>query len=487
MHALLLILILVEAAPGASYVFPQWPSARQAMKVHHSLQREDTARYAGFHDQNEYLNSLKAVSQLPEGFMVGATRFSFRPFEVDKTLVMNLTIIKTDEPTDAFAAMFTSNTFCGGPIHVGRDRMRNSKELQAIVVNNKISNVCPGGCNDFGVGDSETICEKVSQQFGLLSKNLVIPSSTGIIGWRLPVGAISEAVPLAADKMQSLSILPAAIGITTTDRYPKVSRAAPEGRKWSIAGIAKGAGMIEPNMATMLAYFLTDLDLPRETLQRILRNAVNKSFNTITVDGDQSTSDTVLVLSSKKVPCEAGDEELFEEEFTKVCRELAEDIVRNGEGTQHVIKVEVSGAPTDLIARDVGRAVVNSNLVKCAVSGCDPNVGRLIGAVGDYLGKIDSEKAKKMTETMTLKLGGITIFENNAMLLDPQKEQILSDYMYDSMLYPNEVPEHERNYPTHFKTVDIAINFGNTWGGSSTVIGSDLTKEYVEVNADYRS
>ena len=131
--------------------------------------------------------------------------------------------------------------------------------------------------------------------------------------------------------------------------------------------------MIQPNMATMLAYFLTDLDLPRETLQRILRNAVNKSFNTITVDGDQSTSDTVLVLSSKKVPCEAGDEELFEEEFTKVCRELAEDIVRNGEGTQHVIKVEVSGAPTDLIARDVGRAVVNSNLVKCAVSGCDPN------------------------------------------------------------------------------------------------------------------
>lgn len=480
----MMLYTILFIAPSFSYIFPK---ALGRQLVQSEVMRGDTAQYAGFRDQGEYLNSLKGVSQLPEGFMVGATRFSFRPFEVEKTLEMNLTIIKCDAPTDAFAAMFTSNTFCGGPIHVGKDRLQNSKELQAIVVNNKISNVCPGGCNDFGVGDSERICDRVAQQFGLPSKDLVIPSSTGIIGWRLPVGAISEAVPLAAENMQSLSILPAAIGITTTDRYPKVSRAAPKEKKWSISGIAKGAGMIEPNMATMLAYFLTDLDLPREALQRILRNAVNKSFNTITVDGDQSTSDTVLVLSSKKVPCGPDDEALFEEEFTKVCQELAEGIVRNGEGTQHVIKVEVSGAPSDLIARDVGRAVVNSNLVKCAVSGCDPNVGRLIGAVGDYLGNIDPDQARKMTETMTLKLGGVTIFENNAMLLDPQKEQILSDYMYDSMLFPQEVPEHERNYPTHFKTVDIAINFGNVGGGSSCVIGSDLTKEYVEVNADYRS
>merc|ERR1712146_363512 len=109
--------------------------------------------------------------------------------------------------------------------------------------------------------------------------------------------------------------------------------------------------------------------------------------------------------------------------------------------------------------------------------GLDPNVGRLIGAIGDYLGKIDRFQANKMTEAMTLKLGGVTIFENNAMLLDPQKEHILSDYMYDSMLFPQELPEHQRNYPPHLKTVDIAINFGNVGLGSSCVIGSDLTKE----------
>jgi glutamate N-acetyltransferase/amino-acid N-acetyltransferase len=160
-----------------------------------------------------------------------------------------------------------------------------------------------------------------------------------------------------------------------------------------------------------------------------------------------------------------------------------------------VIKVEVTGAPTDTIARDVGRAVVNSNLVKCAVAGCDPNVGRIVGAVGSYLGKIDPAQAAQMTQSMVLKLGGVTIFEDSGMSLDPAKEQVLSDYMYASMLYAEDVPESERNYPAHYKSVEISIAFGGAgagadaaqWGGSSTVIGSDLTKEYVEVNADYRS
>ncbi len=446
-----------------------------------------SSRSESYRDQGSYLTDLAKNSKLPEGFVVGTARFGFRPFEVDKTMEMNLTLIKADEPTDAFAAMFTSNTFCGGPIYVGRDRMKNSEKLQCIAINNKISNVCPGGCNDFGVGDSETICATVASYFDLESKNVVIPSSTGIIGWKLPVEAIKEAIPIAAANLQSTSILPAAIGITTTDRYPKLACVAPEGKKWSIAGTAKGAGMIEPNMATMLAYILTDLDLPRESLQRILRTAVGKSFNTITVDGDQSTSDTILVMSSKKIPCGPGDEEAFEREFTRMCIELSEDLVRNGEGTQHVIKVAVTGAPTDTIARNIGRAVVNSNLVKCAISGCDPNVGRIVGAVGSYLGTIHTGDAAKMTETMVLKLGGVTIFENNSMLLDPQKEKVLSDYMFDSMLFPNDVPEHERNYPAHYKSVEISIGFKNVGNGASTVIGSDLTKEYVEVNADYRS
>ena len=172
--------------------------------------------------------------------MVGTARFGFRPFEVDKTMEMNLTLIKADEPTDAFAAMFTSNTFCGGPIYVGRDRMKNSEKLQCIAINNKISNVCPGGCNDFGVGDSEAICATVASYFGLESKNVVIPSSTGIIGWKLPVEAIKEAIPLAAANFQSASILPAAIGITTTDRYPKLAHVAPKGRSGQLLALQRG-------------------------------------------------------------------------------------------------------------------------------------------------------------------------------------------------------------------------------------------------------
>lgn len=276
------------------------------------------------------------------------------------------------------------------------------------MVNNKISNVCPGGLGDGGFGDSESICQSVAQILNLPYSNMVFPSSTGIIGWRLPLAAITSAIPDAVKSLQRKSILPAAKGITTTDRYPKIRSATgtvpSTGAPWSIVGIAKGAGMIEPNLATMLCYILTDLDIPRKRLQEMLSETVQESFNCISVDGDQSTSDTVLVLSSKKVPLPvtASEREDIEVAFATalrtVCVQLAEDIVRNGEGTQHVVRVNVSGAPTSLIARGVGKSIVNSNLVKCAISGCDPNVGRIVGAIGSYLG--------------TLKKGTLAIYIN---------------------------------------------------------------------------
>ena len=205
-----------------------------------------------FVNQESYLEYLSTISELPQGFSVGNSRFNFRPFEVDKTLPMNVTIIKTDKPSTSFAAMFTRNEFPGGPIIVGKERLKSSKYLQGVVVNNKISNVCPGGSPDRGAGDSDAICEAAAKILGLESKNAVLPSSTGIIGWRLPVSAITgEGIPLAAKNMQSKSILPAAIGITTTDRYPKVRSYRSKksffglmGKEWSIVATAKGAGMI---------------------------------------------------------------------------------------------------------------------------------------------------------------------------------------------------------------------------------------------------
>ena len=147
-----------------------------------------------FKSSKDYLSYLEKISELPTGFSIGTSRFSFKPFEVEKVLPMNLTIISLDKPTDTFAAMFTSNKFPGAPVIIGKNRMNSSKFLQAIVVNNKISNVCPGMVSDSGVGDSEEVCQAVSSSLGLVSKDMVFPSSTGIIGWRLPVEAIKEAV-----------------------------------------------------------------------------------------------------------------------------------------------------------------------------------------------------------------------------------------------------------------------------------------------------
>ena len=326
------------------------------------------------------------------------TRFFFQPAEVqNKVLPMNLTLIVVDEPTDSFAAAFTSNKFPGGPVLVGKKRIAESNFLQAVVINNKISNVCPGGgVSDGGFSDSQSICDSVAATLNLPSADLVFPSSTGIIGWRLPIQAMKDAMPDVARNLQRQSILPAAKGITTTDRYPKIRSASGTisgtVTKWSIVGIAKGAGMIEPNMATMLCYILTDLDIPRPRLQQLLSETVKVSFNCISVDGDQSTSDTVLLLSSRKVPSTPEAESAFAAALNSVCTQLAEDIVRNGEGTQHVVKVRVTGAPSDSVARGVGKSIVNSNLVKCAISGCDPNVGRIVGAIGSYLGTLSSGK-----------------------------------------------------------------------------------------------
>jgi glutamate N-acetyltransferase/amino-acid N-acetyltransferase len=237
MRALLFLIAAVLLLGSASGFAPtaKGSFSRNIFKMQESL---------GFNNQESYINYLKANSALPAGFLVGASRFNFKPMEVDKTLPMNLTIIMTEKPTTSFAAMFTSNEFCGGPIIVGRERMKSSKQLQAIVVNNKISNVCPGGVSDRGAGDSESICEEVAKYLKLESKNLVFPSSTGIIGWRLPVKSMLEnGVPGAVNSLQKQSILPAALGITTTDRYPKVrSYKSPKG--WSVVGTAKGAGMI---------------------------------------------------------------------------------------------------------------------------------------------------------------------------------------------------------------------------------------------------
>jgi glutamate N-acetyltransferase/amino-acid N-acetyltransferase len=244
--------------------------------------------------------------------------------------------------------------------------------------------------------------------------------------------------------------------------------------------------MIEPNLATMLVYILTDLAVPREALRAMLARAVDVSFNCISVDSDTSTSDTVVAVSSGQVAC--PDLAACEAALTTVCRDLAEDVVRNGEGVHHVMRVLVAGAPTPGLARSLGKAIVNAPLFKCAVAGNDPNVGRLIQAIGRHVGA--HEPGLDLAQ-FRARIGGIEIFAHGALQLDPAKEARLGAHLKQAELYASRPPKDgvfspPVDFPAHERCVEIEVDLG-LGGASATVLGGDLTHEYVSENADYRS
>jgi len=431
-----------------------------------------------FQSKDEHRAWVATQAVLPAGFRVGTTRFEFVPVEVSKPAAMNLTLIALDRPTPDFAAMFTRNAFPGAPVILGRKRL-DEPTVGAVVVNNKISNVCAPG----GVAAAERVCAGVAATLGITA-NQVIPSSTGVIGWQIPVEAMLGAIPAAAQKLGRDTLFDAALGIMTTDLYPKARRATLGAG--TIVGIAKGAGMIEPNMATMLVYILTDLAVPRATLRRLLPEAVGTSFNCISIDTDTSTSDSVVLLSSGRVAC--PNEDAFAEALRTVCRDLAEDVVRNGEGVRHVLRATVHSAPDVATARALGKAVVNAPLVKCAMAGNDPNVGRIIQAVGKHLG---AQSLDLDTSKLRVALGGHTIFESGCFRLDPTAEKALTAHLKEAELYASAAPvdgvfKPAIDFPPHERCVALDIDLG-AGQASATVHGADLTHEYVSENADYRS
>ncbi len=431
-----------------------------------------------FSDRNAHRAWLATQAALPAGFRVGTTRFDFTPREAPKPAKMTLTLIALDRPTPDFAALFTKNAMPGAPVLIGRQRLA-APALGAVIVNNKISNVCAPG----GVAASERICAETARLLGLEAAQ-VLPSSTGVIGWGLPVEAMSAALPAAAAALAGGSVLPAAEGIVTTDLYPKVRRATVGAG--SIVGIAKGAGMVEPNLATMLVYLLTDLAVPRAELRALLAQAVDPSFNAISVDSDTSTSDTVALISSGRVPC--PDRGAFAAALTQVCRDLAEDVVRNGEGVRHVIRVSVSGAADVTLARALGKAIVNAPLFKCAVAGNDPNVGRLVQAIGKHVG---AQAPGTDLSRLRVTMGGSEIFANGVFQLNPTKETALVAHLKGAELYASAPPKDgvfapPIDYPPHERCVEIGVDLGQG-AATATVYGGDLTHEYVSENADYRS
>lgn len=431
-----------------------------------------------FSDRTAHRAWLATHAALPAGFRVGVSAFDFVPREAPKPARMTLTLVALERPTADFALAFTRNAFPGAPIVVGRRRL-DEPALGALVINNKISNVCAPG----GVEAAERLCAETARHLGLTPAQ-VLPSSTGVIGWSLPVDAMIDALPRAVATLSADSVLPAAEGIVTTDLYPKVRCAAVGGG--TIIGIAKGAGMIEPNLATMLVYVLTDLAVPRADLRAMLPRALAGSFNAISVDSDTSTSDTIALLSSGRVPC--ADAGAFEQALHTVCLDLAEDVVRNGEGVRHVMRVAVTGAASEAFARALGKAVVNAPLFKCAVAGNDPNVGRLIQAIGKHVG---AHAPGTDLSRLRAHIGGLEIFAGGVFQLDPAKEAALAAHLRDAELYasaptPAGLFAAPIDYPPHERCVDILIDLGQGTA-AATVLGADLTHEYVSENADYRS
>ncbi len=430
---------------------------------------------AEYADRDQYRAALAARAALPDGFRVATTRLEFFPAErqLAKPLPMNLALVLADEPTELFAGCFTRNRFPGWPVVIGRERLEG-KRLRGILVNNKISNVNTAG----GREDAERLLRSLAGLIGSQADELV-PASTGIIGWKLPVKDIEAALPRLVEGLSGDSYLPVAEAIMTTDAFPKLRSAAVPlqgGGEGRIVGVAKGAGMIEPNLATMLVFLLTDVEAPRRELRGSLGEAVAGTFNRITIDSDQSTSDTVLLLSSgARGPARRG---ALEAAMIEVCGRLAEDIVRNGEGTQHVMRVTVRGRLAADQALGAAKAVANSPLVKTAVFGNDPNVGRVLSALGDYFGNhlIAVDPAE-----LSFAIGGVEVYRNGTFSLDPESEERLSAYMKSCQLISG-----SQGYPAHERCVEIEIAVGRG-EERTTAIGSDLSYGYVKENADYRS
>jgi len=383
-----------------------------------------------------------ALHPQPQGFVAVAKNIGIK----DDTL--DLTVIHSTVRARA-AAVFTRSRFPGAPVIVGRAHISDGF-AQAIVVNSKNANVATG---QRGIDDAVETCRLVAHELGIDPRD-VLPFSTGVIGRPLPMDKIRAGLQGIRGELQPNNLELAARAIMTTDAYPKYT--SRQVGSAVIAGIAKGAGMIEPNMATMLAYVLTDAELPPQALHSMLRRTVDRSFNAVSVDTDTSTSDTVVLMANGL----AGPvhRRAFEEALLEVCEYLAREIARNGEGATKLLTVQVNGARHTRQAKRIAKAVVNSPLVKTAVYGCDPNWGRVVMAVGKCADERDIEPNR-----VTIRFGSYPVFQLGSPV--ECDLEVLRRYLGQS-------------------EVEIGVDLG-IGSASARVWGCDLTEGYIKENAYY--
>ena len=360
------------------------------------------------------------------------------------------------------AGVLTKSTAPGHPVIWCRDKLQKGK-ARGLVVN-------AGNANVFNGKSGMQAVEAIAKSVGTLlhcAKNEVYVASTGVIGERLDPTKIVEKIATLKDDLQNQNWKDAAIAITTTDTFPKGSHRVVKVGETSvnIVGIAKGSGMIAPDMATMLGFIFTDAQIPAQILQKLLTRNVKSTFNSITVDGDTSTSDTLLLFATgvaeHSVPSNDHDPILkeFEIGLNEVMLDLAKQIVRDGEGAQKLIKINVSGASSSTSARRIGLSIANSPLVKTAIAGEDANWGRVVMAVGKSGEKADRDK-------LGVWFGGIKIAENGGVV-DNYDERPVAKHMQG-----------------HEVIIDVDVGVGR---GTATVWTCDLTHGYININADYRS
>jgi glutamate N-acetyltransferase/amino-acid N-acetyltransferase len=386
----------------------------------------------------------------PQGFLAGAVEASIK--SPDK---LDLAILCSEKPCVA-AGVFTANLVKSAPVMLSKKHLKGQK-AQAIVVNSGCANACTG---DSGMTDAVEMAGLAADKLGLSTKDILV-ASTGVIGVPLPMERIRDGIRRIIPTKDGGHKL--ARAMMTTDTFPKEIAVAVESEmgRFTIGGVAKGAGMIHPNMATLLAFLTTDAAVDAQFLKSALRKAVVDSFNMVTIDGDTSPSDTVVILangSAGTAMVNQSNGQLFQDALDEVCNYLAKCIARDGEGATKLIEVAVEGALSEAQARLAARTIASSSLFKAAIYGNDPNWGRIVAALGRSGAKVNEKKLEVyLNGVCVMKQGSPVSFDQQQMRQGLADKEVL---------------------------VRLCLNLGR---GKAVAWGCDLSEEYVTINSAYTS
>lgn len=404
------------------------------------------------------LPTFFASSLLP----INGVKLGFAEAHIRKPNRKDVLVIQLAEGSHV-AGVFTQNRFCAAPVIVCKKHLASNNAIRALVVNTGNANA---GTGESGLQHANQSCDALAGLLNLKSEQ-ILPFSTGVILQPLPVDKIIANLPTAIENAQADNWLNAAEAIMTTDIVPKATsrQLIIGGKTVTITGMSKGSGMIHPNMATMLSYLATDAVVSKQALETIIHYAVNKSFNCITVDGDTSTNDSFIMLATNlaghaEITTSCEDFVVLRDAMTDVAIELAQAIVRDGEGATKFMTIQVEAGKNEAECRKVAYAIAHSPLIKTAFFASDPNLGRILAAIG-YAGIDDLDVSR-----LSLYLGDVLVSENGGIAASYKEEQGAAIMKEAEIL------------------VRVVLNRGDQ---AATVWTCDFSYDYVKINADYRS